>query len=71
MTSQMLFYAVSAIKEILARPEFDEHVVFLFTFDESLHYYDLEGSEPTRTIVDKNIEDIQMANNPPDLSSVR
>lgn len=67
----MLFYAVSAIKEILSKPEYDEHIVFLFTYDENLHLYDLEGTEPTRTIVDRNIEDIQTPSNPPYLGVVR
>lgn len=41
--SQMLFYAVSAIKEVLADERFDDYYVLLYTYDESLHYYNLEG----------------------------
>lgn len=39
----MLFYAVSAIKEVLADERFDDYYVLLYTYDESLHYYNLEG----------------------------
>ena len=53
--SQMLYYACSAMKEVLADGRFDDFIVLLYTYDESLHYYDLEGSEPTRIVVDRNI----------------
>jgi len=69
--SQMLYYAVSATKEVLSDPKFDDYYVLLYTYDDSLHYYDLEGREPTRTVIDSNIQELGAAKNLPYLSSIR
>lgn len=35
--SQMIFYCVNAIKEVLSNPDFDDHLIFFYTFDEHVH----------------------------------
>lgn len=53
--SQMLFYAVSVMKEVMAKPEFDQHVVLLYTFDTNLHCYSFEGGEASRIVLGEDV----------------
>ena len=54
--SRMLYYAVAAIKEVLARPELDETVIHLYTYDELVQEYDFAGEEIKCTIIDQTID---------------
>lgn len=50
-TSQMIEYAVMAMKEVFQREYLNDLTVFLFAYDTNLSYYDFSGSEPTRIVV--------------------
>ena len=56
--SQLLFYAVSAIKKVMAREQFNGYVVLLYTYDTNLHCYSFENGSVSRTIVDRNVDEI-------------
>lgn len=52
----MLYYAVAAMKEVLARPEFDDLCIYFFTYDELVQEYDFSGADIRCTINDQTIE---------------
>jgi hypothetical protein len=69
--NQMLFYAVSVMKEVMSRPEFDSYVVMLYTYDTNLHCYSFENGSASRIIFDRNV-DIGMEAPPPEsFSAIR
>jgi hypothetical protein len=35
--SKMLYYAVAAIKEVLARPDLDDLLIYFYTYDDLVH----------------------------------
>lgn len=51
----MLYYAVAAMKEVLARPELDDLCVYFYTYDEFIQEYDFSGEDIKCTIVDQTI----------------
>lgn len=52
----MIYYAVAAMKEVLARPEMDDLCIYFFTYDELIQEYDFSGSDIKCTINDQTIE---------------
>lgn len=53
--SKMLYYFVAAVKEVLAKEEFNETQIYFFTYDDVLHEYDFTGEEVKCTIFDPTI----------------
>ena len=54
-TSKMLYYAVAAMKEVLARTDLDDLLVYFYTYDELVHAYLLDGEEVKCVVVDSSI----------------
>lgn len=57
--TKMLFYLVSAAKEVLSREEMNETQIYFFTYDEVVHEYDFSGDEVKCTILDPSIKNSQ------------
>ena len=53
--SKMLYYAVTVLKDILAREEYNDTILFFYTYDETVHEYDFSGEEVKCTILDNSI----------------
>ena len=51
----MIYYAVEAMKQVFSNPDFNEHAIYFYTFDEVLHQYDFSGLETKRVIMDPTI----------------
>ena len=59
--SKMLYYAVAAIKEVLARPDLDDLLIYFYTYDDLVHQYDFSGEEVKCTIVDQSIDSMNLS----------
>ena len=54
--SKMLYYFVAVMKDVLSREEFDEHQIYFFTYDDTVHEYDFSGAEVKCTVFDPTIK---------------
>lgn len=57
----MLYYAVAAIKEVLARTDLDDLLIYFYTYDDLVHQYDFSGEEVKCTIVDQSIDTMNLS----------
>jgi hypothetical protein len=52
----MLSYLVSVLKDVLAREDLDDTLIYFYTYDDTVHEYDFTGDEPERTVVDFSLK---------------
>lgn len=59
--AKMLYYTVAAMKEVLSRPDLDDLLIYFYTYDDLVHYYDFSGEEVKCTVVDQTIDVMNLA----------
>lgn len=47
---------MSVIRDVLAREDLDDALIYFYTFDDTVHEYDFTGEEAERTVVDFSLK---------------